>query len=221
MIAKLRLIATLPFVLIACSISAQTASNFYGGAHGESLAHTNSTFTGIAGIYGNIAGLAYVEDMGVDVSYDSRYGLSELSTASVAAAFKAGGGTFGLLASRYGFDQYSENKIGFAYGRKLSKRISLGGMLDLLQYNAGNLGNTNKITFELGLYAELTDRIDLGVTIFSPGTVALSDVQTLPSRISMGVKYKVSTKTTLILDATKIAERALEGRLAVDKRRRR
>jgi len=203
-------------VLAAGVASGQTASNFYGGAHGESLAHTNSTLTGVAGIYGNIAGLAYVQDVGVDVSYDSRFGLSELSTASVAAAYKVSGGTFGLLASKYGFDDYSENKVGFAYGRKLSKKLSLGGMLDLLQYNVGDLGTTNKITFELGMYAELTDDIHLGVTIFSPGTVSLTDVQTLPSRLSIGLRYMVSPKTTLILDATKIAERPLEGRLAID-----
>lgn len=204
------------FAFFTNKVCGQTASTYAGGAHGESLARTTSTFQGIVGLYGNIAGIAYVEGFAGDVSYDRRYNLQELSTASLGVAYGSGFGTIGLQASKYGFDSYSETKLGFAYARKLGKGLSLGGMLDLMQYNVEGFGTTNKITFEASLYSELTDKVHLGVHIFSPGTVSLTQIQQVPSRISLGVKYFVSPKAVLIADFTKIAERTLEFKLAAD-----
>lgn len=203
-------------LLIATRGIGQTGSTYAGGAHGESLAHTTSVFQGVAGLYGNIAGLAYVDGLTGDVSYDRRFNLQELSTASIGIAYGSDFGTVGLQASKYGFDSYSETKVGFGYGRKLGTGLSIGGMLDLLQYNVEGFGTTNKITFEASLYSELTDKVHMGVHIFSPGTVSLTEIQQLPSRISLGVKYFVSPKAVLIADLTKIAERALEFKLAAD-----
>ncbi len=212
----IRLGCLMSFVLWAIAGHSQTASLFSGGAHGESLAHTSTTFQGISGIYGNIAGLAYIDGYAGDASYNGRYNLKELATVSLAGAYGTRLGTFGILASRYGFESYSESKVGLAYARKIGRGLYLGGMLDLLQYSSEGHGTTNKITFEGSLYSELTDRIHMGVSFFSPGTVKLTEIQSIPSRLSIGVKYMVSSKATLIADVTKIAERIAEVKLAVD-----
>ena len=204
------------FILCQNLAKAQTSSLFHGGAHAESLAHTNTTFQGISGIYGNIAGLSYLDGFAGDVSYDGRFNLTELATASVSAAYGTKLGTIGFLASKYGFDSYSEHKIGLAYARKLGKGLSLGGMLDLQQFNTETNGTANKITFEIGLYAELTKSLHVGAHIYSPGTVSLTAIQNIPSRISLGVKYLVSEKATLSGEATKISERNIEIKMAVD-----
>jgi len=210
------IISIIAYLVTTGKVSAQTASVYSGGAHGESLAHTNTTFQGLMGLYGNIAGIAFMEGLAADVSYDRRYNLSELSTGSVAVAYGGGFGSVGLLASKYGFDSYSETKLGVAYARKLGKGLSIGGMLDLLQYNVEGFGTTNKITFEASLYSELTDKVHLGAYFFSPGTVSLTEIQQIPSRVSLGVKYFVSPKAVLIADITKIAERTIEVKIATD-----
>lgn len=202
--------------MLSLAANAQTASTFSGGAHGESLAHTGSVYQGVMSIYGNIAGIAYVEGTAMDVSYDGRFNLAELSTASVSAVYGGKFGSVGILASRFGFDSYSENKLGIAYARKLGSGFSIGGMLDILQYNADGFQGTNKITFEAGIYNEVSSRVHIGLHIFSPGTVRISQVQELPTRVSLGVKYFASKKAAVIVDLTKIAERDLEFKVAVD-----
>lgn len=205
------------FFLIVCGNAVgQIASIFSGGAHGESLAHTNSTFQGVLGLHGNIAGISFADGVAADASFDARYGLSELSTMSISGVYGTDMGTFGLMAMKYGFESYSENKIGIAYGRKLGKGLRIGGMLDVIQYQVDNYGMATKLTFEAGIYSELTDKVHLGAYFFSPSTVSLTNVQDIPSRLSFGVKYFVSPKATLIADLTKISKRDLDIKFAVD-----
>ena len=98
----------------------------------------------------------------------------------------------------------------------MGKGLALGGMLDLQQFNTETNGTANKITFEVGLYSELTKKLHVGVHIYSPGTVSLTSIQNIPSRISLGVKYMVSKKAILSAEATKISERSIEVKMAVD-----
>lgn len=208
----------IPFIVALLVVQfsvAQTASFFAGGAHAESLAHTNTTFQGVTGLYGNIAGLAYVEGFAGDVSFDNRYSLIELSTASIGAAYGSSYGTFGMMASKYGFEAYSENKIGLAYAMKLGRGLSLGAMFDVFQYSVEGYGSATKMTFEASVYSELTDKVHLGASFFSPQTVSLTNVQDIPARLSFGVKYFVSPKATIYADVTKVDKQDAEFKFAV------
>lgn len=203
-------------VMSSNRVTSQVSTHYFGGAHSESLAHTTSVFQGLSGIYGNIAGLSYLNGLAADVSYDRRFNLEELSTVSLSAAYGTKNGTIALIAGKYGFDQYSEGKLGLAYARKLGNGFSVGGMLDLFQYNIEGQSTANRISFEVSLYSEVSDKIHVGVHIFSPGTVTLTDIQRLGSKVALGVKYMVSKKATIYTDIEKISELPVQFKLAVD-----
>ena len=85
-------------------------------------------------MYTNQAGTAFLEGWAVDVSVDRRFNLEELTTFSFAATTSLNFGTVGILVGQYGFDAYSEQKIGKPTGIdiKEQKRFELCSITHLL-----------------------------------------------------------------------------------------
>ncbi|MFT6781993.1 MAG: hypothetical protein ACJA1A_001919 [Saprospiraceae bacterium] len=193
------------------------SSNFsVGGAHTLSLGSAGTMFTGIESIYTNPAGLTELERYGFDVSYDRRFNLSELATVSLAGAKKLGRNAIGVSVSRFGFASYSESRAGLTYARKLFDKVSIGGSFHYLGYNIENYGNASRFTFDIGLQSEINDKLSVGVYIFNPASIAITDEQDVPSRMSIGLRYAASKKARIYIDVSKTINRSPEFKFAVD-----
>lgn len=205
-------------IIIVNSFLLTGQSSFFsaGGAHTMSLAENGTMFQGISSIYTNPAGLVSIDSFSTDVSYNQRYNLSELSTVSLGGAKNIGSGVIGVSVSRFGYSAYSESKIGLSYARKLFSNLSIGAGFDMLSYSIDQYGKTNKFTFELGVQSIISKKLSIGAYVFSPGVVALADDKEIPSRYSMGVKYKASSKADLYIDISKTINRDPEFKFAVD-----
>lgn len=206
------------FGFIGISTCGYSQSSFFssGGAHTMSLADNGTMFQGISSIYTNPAGLTSIENFALDVGYNRRYNLNELSTVSIGGAKNIGSGVMGVSVSRFGYSAYSESKIGLTYARKLMSNLSIGAGFDMLSYSIDQYGSTNKFTFELGLQSMITKKLSIGAYVFSPGIVALADDREIPSRYSMGIKYKASGKADVYVDISKTINRDPEYKFAVD-----
>lgn len=206
-------------LLVGITVSDAQSSFFtVGGAHKISLAGSGSMYDGIASIYTNPAGIATVERYALDVSYDRRYNLSQLSTVSVAGVASLGKGAFGFSVAQFGSSVYSEGRIGLHYGRQLFDKVSVGGGFHYMRYDAGVYGVANRFTFELGVQSVINDKLSMGAYVFSPGAVALTDDQDVPSRFSLGAKYKVSKKADIYIDVSKTINRSPDFSFATDYR---
>jgi len=203
-------------ISIQWKVSGQSSFFSTGGAHTMSLADNGTMFQGISSIYTNPAGLVSIDNFALDVGYNRRYNLKELSTVSLGGAKKIGSGVFGISVSRYGYSAYSESKIGISYARKLFSNLSIGGGFDMINYSIGQYGSTNAFTFEMGLQSNLNKNLSIGAYVFSPGVVSISDDKELPSRYSMGMKYKTSKKSDIYIDISKTINRNPEFKFAVD-----
>lgn len=213
---KIFLLAGLLF--IGCSWSANGQSSFFasGGAHTLSLAENGTMFQGISSIYTNPAGLATIKNYALDVGYNRRYNLNELSTVSLGGAKRIGAGVFGLSVSRYGYSAYSESKFGLTYARKLFSNLSIGAGFDMLNYRIDQFGSSNAFTFEVGIQSSINKKLSIGAYVFSPGAVSVTDDQEIPSRYSMGLKYIASAKAHIYVDISKTINRDPEFKFAVD-----
>lgn len=205
-------------IIIGNSELLLSQSSFFssGGAHSMSLADNGTMFQGISAIYTNPAGLATLDDIAFDIGYNQRYNLNELSTVSLGGAKNIGSGVIGLSVSRFGYSAYSESKLGLSYGRKLFSNLSIGAGFNMLSYSLGQYGNTNKFTFEIGVQSNITKKLSIGAYVFSPGIVSLAEDREIPSRFSMGLKYKASTKADIYVDISKTINRDPEFKFAVD-----
>jgi len=213
---KIFLFANLLFFGSYISLSGQSSYFSSGGAHTMSLADNGTMFQGISSIYTNPAGLTSINNFALDVGYNRRYNLNELSTVSIGGAKKIGSSVFGLSVARFGYSAYSESKIGLSYARKLLSNLSIGAGFNMLNYSINQYGSTNAFTFELGLQSKLNDEISIGAYVFSPGVASLTEDNEVPSRYSMGMKYIASSKADIYIDISKTINRDPEFKFAVD-----
>jgi hypothetical protein len=186
---------------------AQTGFSTAGGANFLGFGRAGVNIGGIAALYMNQAGLTEVNDFAFDLSAEKRFNLEELTSASLAIAKRTGAGTFGLMFSRFGFDAYSENKLGLAYARKLMDNLSVGGQFDILGLNIAGYGNDTYFTFEAGLNYVINNEFSIATHIFSPGNIVVADGTNLGSRFRMGLKYSPSLKVFLLAEVDKVIDR--------------
>lgn len=213
-----KIILLISMLFFGYNITVTSQSSFFsaGGAHTLSLADNGTMFQGISSIYTNPAGLTTINNFALDVGYNRRYNLEELSTVSLGGAKKVGSGVFGLSVSRYGYSAYSESKVGLAYARKLFSNLSIGAGFDMLSYRIDQYGSTNAFTFEVGLQSDINDKLSIGAYVFSPGVVSITDDQEVPSSYAMGLKYIASSKADIYVDISKTINRDPEFKFAVD-----
>lgn len=209
------LILILFWLTITLTTFAQSGFNTIGGANFLGYGRAGVNISGIEAIYLNQAGLTDVKNFAMDISAEKRFNLSELTNISIAGAKTFKFGTVGLLLSNFGFTEYSEQKFGLAYARRLNRSISLGGQFDLLRYNIINIGSKNLFSFELGMQLQLNKDFSLATHIFSPGNIEVNDGTEIGTRFRLGVKYAPSAKVMVLAEADKVIDRKTEYKLAM------
>ncbi len=204
-------------LFIVCCFDASSQSGFYvlGGATTAGFARAGTTLKGISAMYTNPAGIAESKGWAFDASVERRFGLADLQNVSMAVTKKLKLGTFGILASQFGYSEFNEQKIAFAYGRQLSKTVNIGGQFDLLSNHISTIGSTNTFTFEIGAQIKISKALTLATHIFNPTRSKLSDVSTLGTRFRIGLQYNPSDKVALIGEIDKLEYRAIDYKLAV------
>ncbi len=198
------------------STSAQNGTQNLGGATTNGIGNAGVTMNNISAMYTNQAGTAFIEGWAVDVSADQRFGLEELTTFSFAAATSLNVGTIGIMVGQYGFDAYSEQKIGLSYARLLTSYLAIGGQFDVLGFKIDGFGNTYSYTAEIGLYSKLSNQIHLAAHIFNPTSSKLNEIEELDSRIKIGMRYIPSRKLDFFAEIEKIIDRNFQIKLGAE-----
>jgi hypothetical protein len=201
------------FILIAITLQIlftqeiSAIGNQNSGARSLGLGNANVTLHDLWSANNNQAGLAYVKNFDIGIAYESRFGLSELGLKTLNMALPVKWGTFGLTVQQFGFTDYNENKFGLAYGMNVSKKITLGVQLDYFLVSVAEEQTQNKTGFtaEIGLQAELTDKLTLGFHIFNVPNSALSGdfEEKMPMILNLGLNYKFSKKVFAVIDIEK------------------
>jgi len=160
----------------------------------------------INAIFNNQAGLAAIENYGIILDAQQRYGLTELSTIQLGIAKNTKLGSFGLMLSSYGFEDFRDQKVGLNYARKLMENLYLGGQLNLLSLNLGEFGTSTNIGFEVGLIGKIVEGLYLSAHVTNPKSISLSENTDLESRFRIGILYLPSDKIEIQVEVDKILD---------------
>lgn len=185
----------------------QSGFTSLGGANFLAYGRAGVNISGIEAIYLNQAGLADINGLAADASFERRYGLSDLTNVSLAAAKRFKVGTVGLMASSFGFTDYNEQKFGLAYARRLTGNVTLGGQFDLLRYNVTGIGSKNLFSFEAGMQVQLNRDFSVAAHVFSPGKIRVTEQTDLGTRFRIGLMFKPSDKVFVIGELDKLIYR--------------
>jgi len=190
---------------IALSLFAQNGTPTVAGARGLAMGDASVTFRDINSAFSNQAGLAFLDGTSFTAFGEQRFLLAEIGSYSAALAYPTNSGTFGLAINYFGYENYNEQKIGLAYARKLSEGVAIGAQVDYLGTRIPEYGSAGKVTFEVGVQANLLENFIVGAHIFSPIRTQLTDdeIDIIPTQLNVGVAYLPTEKVMLIAELEK------------------
>ena len=176
------------------------------GSRQAGMGRISVTLTDFWSCQNNQAGIALIDKKCVGIYYESRYLLPQLSTKSVGVILPTRIGVLGGTFSHFGYELYSDIKIGLIYARSFSPYFRIGVQLDYLQTSLGdNYGRRANLTFELGIQSDISPSLTVAVWLFNPLQVNLAshNSENVPAIFRLGLKWEVSTGLLICLEAEK------------------
>lgn len=142
----------------------------------------------------NQAALVAVKAVTVGVYGERRFLLAENSLYALAAAIPTSLGNFGLQVNYSGFRNFTENKIGLAYGRSLGSKLDMGIQFNYYGYRIPAYGSASTINFEAGIIIHFSQKLSGGIHIYNPvaGKLGKSGDEKLAAAYKLGIGYDAS-----------------------------
>jgi hypothetical protein len=189
------------------------AENHPSGARALALSNAFVSVSDNWSTFHNQAGLAGLESFSAGVFYESRFMVDELSQVAGSLALPIKSGTFGFSFSQFGKGTYKEHKVGLAFAKSLTKKISAAIQLDYLSERfPENERAAGFATFEAGIVYAATEELFLGAHIFNPiqeGIKTPEGVQKMPAVFRIGGHYQFPKIVLLIFETEKNFENPL------------
>lgn len=192
---------SLMFVILFASESG--GQNLHqAGSRSQALAGATVVLSDGWSVYGNQAGLAGLARSQFGLSVCNRFLVKELSLRAGFFVLPVQSSVLALSLSQFGVNSFRQEKIGFAFARQLSPRLSAG-----LQFNyyrmflpeenqsAGSAG------LELGFQYLLHDGSVAGLHVLNPyktGLRTMTGFFTYPTLLNLGVRIHLSDSFRLI-----------------------
>ncbi|MCF8369414.1 MAG: hypothetical protein K9G76_10260 [Bacteroidales bacterium] len=180
--------------------------NSPAGARSASLGFASVSLNDFWSLFNNQAGLVGTKGINTGVGYSNRFLLQELGTKYLGLAFPTKYGVFGLGYSGFGYSNYSQDKLGLAYAKKLNERFSAGLQLDYLSTRiAEDYGKAYVLSFELGMMMQLSDEVIIAAHIFNPLNSKLENKfnERISSVYRLGISYKITDDFLLLVETKK------------------
>ena len=143
--------------------------NFPLGSRAAAMGNAAVAVSDIWSVHHNQAGLASLFALQAGFHHENKFMVPEFGLQALALAIPARPGTIGLSYTYFGFSKYNESKIGLAFGRKFSERISAGVQVNYLYtYIADDFGDTGNITVEGGFIVQPVEGLFVAVHVYNP-----------------------------------------------------
>ena len=179
------------------------------GAGSAGMGHCSVALSGFWNINNNQAGMALVKDFSVGINYEERFGMSSLSTKSIAVLYPTNWGVLGASMDYFGYSLYHEAKFGLAYARIIGSHLRTGLKLDYFQTAFGDhYGSDNDLTFEFGIQYDALKNLTLGGYVFNPVPNSNSEevYYKLPFVYRFGLAYRFSKDLLVTVEVEKNSE---------------
>ncbi len=179
---------------------------YLAGGRSAAMAHSSVALEDIWSSHHNQAGLAWLEEPELALSYENRYFLKDLSIGNAAFAYPTSFGTLGLSLSYFGFDLYNQAKIGLNYSRPFGRFFSFGLQLNYESFyvSEGTQGS-GAVTYEAGIVGKPLPGLNLAFHVYNPGQ-HLKNIETeerLPFIGRLGARYEFNKEVALLSEVRK------------------
>ncbi len=146
--------------------------------------------------FANPASIGYLPDKLLNIQYENRYFIPELSNRSIGFVLPSGLVNTGFSASYFGYAAYNQMLFGVGFSRNFDKKFSIGVQFDYLTTYFATPGRHYGAFFpQIGLNLSLSSSFHLGFSTFNPFQSVIKSEYSkmlLPSVFSIGTEYFLS-----------------------------
>ncbi len=199
------LLSVLMLMVISHTISGQS-DNFPIGSKPAALGNAYSMESDIWSVHHNQAGLGFYPHFAIGFHHENKYVIPENNLHAIGLSYPVNAGTFGFSYSYFGFSEYNESKIGFAFGKKFGNDFAGGIQINYHHnYRAGDYGNRNAVSFEGGVQYKAGDNIAFGAHLFNPTRAKISpnNRDTIPTVFRTGVSVTPAESLKILFQLEK------------------
>jgi len=204
------LIALTPFYLFA-------QNNL--GPRLTAMGKNGAAVTDVWALQANPSGITATQRPTVSLNYIRHLFSNEISTQALALVVPLQNNFAGISFQRYGFAEFSESKIGFAYAKKFGKKLSLALNGNYHQIKIANYGSSRGFSIDVGALYEFNADFTFGAFVSNPSKQKFSSrevVTQIPTSFNVGASYFASDKLLIATTVSKHLHQPTDVSLGLD-----
>lgn len=153
--------------------------------------------------------MAFQKELSFSLFAEQRYLQKELGYYAAGFTLPVKNGAFGLAVNYTGFDLYNEKKIGLAYARLFSQKVSGGIQIDYLSTAVSEYGTSTAFTVEAGLMVKVSAKLSTAAHVYNPVAIksGFAD-EKIPTLFKLGLSYEAGKKILLLTEVEKDIDHA-------------
>jgi hypothetical protein len=168
----------------------------------------------------NPAGLVQIRTPELATFYvPQQFGIPELRTISLSAAYAVNPGTVGAFVEQFGFDLYRTTNIGLGYGVNLESGVSVGAAINVERTAIARYGVSNDVTLDVGLLGRPLDKLTIGFCLknITAARIGLNH-ERLPQYLAIGTGYSPFKNFCLATEVEKDVQFPLVVKAGIEER---
>jgi len=185
------------------------------------LGSNGAAVTDIWSLQANPAGIILVTKATVSLNYTKHLFSDEISTQALVAVLPFKNNYVGASFQRYGFAEYSESKVGFAYSKTFGKKLSFGLNGNYHQLKITNYGSSTGFSVDVGALYKLNKNFTFGGFISNPTKQKFNSSEIsaqISTSFNVGVSYYPSDKVLIATAVSKVLNQSVNVSLGLDYR---
>jgi hypothetical protein len=153
----------------------------------------------------NQAAVSFSNQLSLGVFTENKFLIDELNRVVVATIIPLKGARLIMNADQFGGRNFFSLKAGLGCALQFGNHFSASIQLDYMNMAIGEgYGTYHAITFEAGLFTNLTEKISMGIHIFNPVLVRwIGTTEIIPAQIKGGLRFKPEPSLRLFAELDK------------------
>lgn len=181
------------FVFSSRSLAQQVEEITPKGSRSNALGSSYVALTDFWSSLNNPANLTFSNaTFQAGIFYENSYLIKELNQTTIGGTYASKFLNVGLYISRFGITSYNQGVASLAFGKKIWKGISIGGKIcyHYIQV-AENYGSVAAFTGEVGINAQISKELLVGIHIVNPTNESIGNEvkEPLPASLAIGISY--------------------------------
>jgi len=183
------------------------------------MGNNGAAVTDVWSLQANPSGISRLKKTTVSLNYTKHFFSNEISTQGLVAVIPFKNNFIGTTFQRYGFSEYNESKVGFAYAKKFGEKLSIALNGNYHQLKISNYGSSNGFSIDFGLLYHFNNDFTFGAFVNNPSKQKFSSTTVfaaIPTSYNIGASYFASDKVLIATTISKTLDQSIDIKLGID-----